>query len=260
MYLPQPIASVIGSEIFRPENTGMSGAQVYLFDEYVLKVRPADSGETADVQALRWLSGRLPVPGIAAHAVEDGKDYLLMTRVKGRMLCDPCVMAQPRVLMDCLAEGLQLLWGTDVTQCPLCRTLREELDEAERRVAAGLVCPGDCEPETFGPGGFADPAALLSWLRRNAPEECLVLSHGDFCLPNLFESGGRLSGMIDLGACGTADSWRDLSLGWRSLKHNSDGHYGKVYPDIDPDDLFRAAGVQKDEERLRYYLLLDELF
>ena len=72
--------------------------------------------------------------------------------------------------------------------------------------------------------------------------------------------GARLSGMIDLGDCGVADPWRDLSLAWRSLKHNSDGHYGKTYPAIDPDNLFRAAGVEKDAERLRYYLLLDELF
>ena len=85
-------------------------------------------------------------------------------------------------------------------------------------------------------------------------------SHGDCCLPNLFTDGRRFSGMIDLGDFGTADPWRDLSYAWRSLKHNSDGFFGKTYPNIDPDDLFRAVGVPKDGERLRLYLLFDELF
>ena len=96
--------------------------------------------------------------------------------------------------------------------------------------------------------------------RANQPPQAQALTHGDFCLPNLFTDGNRFTGMIDLGDCGIADPWRDLSLGWRSLKHNSDGHWGARYPEIDPDDLFRAAGVPKDEQRLRYYLLLDELF
>lgn len=62
-----------------------------------------------------------------------------------------------------------------------------------------------------------------------------------------------------MGNAGAGDRWMDLALGWRSLKHNSDGHYGKTYPNINPDDLFRAAGIPKDEEKLRYYILLDEL-
>ena len=86
-----------------------------------------------------------------------------------------------------------------------------------------------------------------------------MVTHGDFCLPNLFTDGKRFTGFIDVGKTGAGDRWTDLALGWRSLKHNSDGHYGKVYPDINPDDLFRAAGIEKDEEKLRYYILLDEL-
>ena len=91
-----------------------------------------------------------------------------------------------------------------------------------------------------------------------APEA--AAERNSFCLPNLFTDGRRLTGMIDVGGCGVADRWMDLALGWRSLRHNSDGHYGAVYPDIHPDDLFRAAGVAKDERKLRYYILLDELF
>ncbi len=260
MEYPSAIAAIVGQLPYQSDDIGKSGAQVCLFKDYVLKIRPVGGWDTLDTRVLQWIGGRLPAPRVAAHVVEDGRDWLLMTRIRGTMLCRPEIMAKPSLLLDCLAEGLHRLWAADTAGCPFTYSCQEELDIAERAIREGRYSPDDCEPETFGPGGFADPEALLDWLRRNAPEEARVVTHGDYCLPNLFTDGKGLSGMIDLGGCGLADPWRDLSLGWRSLKHNSDGHYGAVYPDIDPDDLFRAAGVPKDPEKLRYYLLLDELF
>ena len=261
MNFPEEIAAAAGPHSGSANTAGMSGATVIEFPDYVLKARPASPASAREVEILSWLQAKnLPSPKIAAHVVRDGTDWLLMTRIRGKMLCDPSVMNNPTLLLDCLAEGLRTLWAADISDCPFERTWASELDQAERAIRAGTYDPSDCEPETFGPGGFESPMALLDWLRKNTPPEQRVLSHGDYCLPNLFTDGRRFTGMIDLGDCGVADPWRDLSLGWRSLKHNSDGHYGHVYPTVDPDDLFRAAGVNKDEERLRYYLLLDELF
>ena len=260
MVLPREIAAVLGPDTGKTNTTGKSNADVIMYRDYVLKIRPAGGGAARENRILEWLGCRgLPVPRIAVHTVRDGTDWLLMTRIRGRMLCDPSVMTSPALLLDCLAEGLHALWNTDISDCPFERTWTDELDAAEACILAGRFDPSDCEPETFGPGGFRDPMDLLKWLRANMPKEDRVLTHGDYCLPNLFTDGRRFSGMIDLGDCGVADPWRDLSLGWRSLKHNSDGRYG-TYPSIDPDDLFRAAGIPKDPERLRYYLLLDELF
>ncbi|MBQ8395417.1 MAG: hypothetical protein IJX54_00285, partial [Oscillospiraceae bacterium] len=60
---------------------------------------------------------------------------------------------------------------------------------------------------------------------------------------------------------GVGDKWRDIALCYRSLKHNFDGTYGgKVYTDFDADMLFDALGIEKNEEKFRYYILLDELF
>lgn len=102
---------------------------------------------------------------------------------------------------------------------------------------------------------------LLEWLEKNRPEFDPVLSHGDFCLPNVFVENGTISGFIDLGDSGIGDKWRDIALCYRSLKHNFDGTFGgKVYPDFDPEMLFDALGIEPDREKLRYYILLDELF
>jgi len=256
---PASIASVLGNRIGKTEELGKSGAQVLLYDDYVLKIRPAGDWDTEDVKILRWLNGKAPVPQVAAHEVWNDRDWLLMTRIQGQELCRPEVMNNPTLLLDCMAEALNTLWLIPIADCPFERTVTENLSHAEEAILSGHFDPSDCEPETFGPGGFENPEALLNWLKSNQPPQDRVVTHGDFCLPNLFTDGKRFTGFIDVGSVGVADRWMDLALGWRSLKHNSDGHYGKVYLNIDPDDLFRAAGVQKDEEKLWYYILLDEL-
>ena len=69
-----------------------------------------------------------------------------------------------------------------------------------------------------------------------------------------------MSGYLDLGFCAVADRYQDIALCWRSLAHNSDGSYGAAYPGIRPDALFDALGITPDREKVRYYILLDELF
>ena len=257
--VPASIAAILGSQTGKMDGLGKSGAQVVLFDDYVLKIRPADRWDTADVRILQWLAGKAPVPQVAAHEVCGGQDWLLMTRIRGTELCKPEVMNRPALLLDCMAEALHILWSIPVEDCIFERTVADNLSHAEAAILSGRFDASGCEPETFGPGGFEDPKALLDWLKCHLPPQDRVVTHGDFCLPNLFTDGKKFTGFIDVGNVGAGDRWMDLALGWRSLKHNSDGHYGKVWPDIDPDDLFRAAGVPKDEEKLRYYILLDEL-
>ena len=256
--IPPSIAALLPGACCRQETIGRSGACVYLFEDYVLKVRPADGKDTADTQVLRWLSGKLPVPEVVAHEIQDGLDWLLTTRIRGRMLCDAFVLERPALLIDCMAEALHMLWSIPISECPFEWTLEADLAHAEAAILSGRFDPSDCEPETFAPGGFESPKALLDWLKTYCPPLDRTFTHGDFCLPNLFTDGERFTGFIDVADAGIADRWMDLALGWRSLKHNTDGHYG-YYPAVDPDDLFRAVGVPKEKEKLRYYLLLDEL-
>lgn len=104
-------------------------------------------------------------------------------------------------------------------------------------------------------------AALLQWLYDNQPKEEPVLSHGDFCLPNIFGTGTQITGYIDLGMTGTADRWCDIAICYRSLSHNYTGRYGnKVYSGYDDMLLFKELGIEPDWEKIRYYILLDELF
>ena len=61
---------------------------------------------------------------------------------------------------------------------------------------------------------------------------------------------------------GPADRWQDIAIAVRSLGHNFDGRYsdGKRIFDFKPRMLLDALEIELDEEKYRYYILLDELF
>lgn len=261
IFIPDAVKRIIGDLPYDLDTTGLSGSQVLMFSDTVLKIEKYRENGDGTVQVMKWLDGKIPVPKVLCHEVCGEYRYLLMSRVTGKMSCNEYYMGRPQELLGLLAEALEMLWSVDISDCPRRRDLDTELEEARYRVENGLVDIDQTEPETFGEGGFASPSELLEWLESNKPPIEPVLSHGDFCLPNIFLNGGAVSGFIDLGDTGIGDRWRDISLCWRSLKHNFDGSYGgKVYKDFDPDMLFEKLNIEPDRDKLRYYILLDELF
>lgn len=261
--IPGRIREITGDRPFQTDETGMSDSEVILFDDMVLKVQAADRmGEAAnEYRMMQWLQGKLPVPKVLACEEENGKNWLLMTRLPGNMLCDERYMKNPELLLQVLTESLKLLWAVDISHCPCVNNLDRKLQMARYNVENGLVDMDNVEPDTFGEGGFQSPGHLLEWLEVNRPEEEIVLSHGDFCLPNIFANEEKPGGFIDLGKTGTADKWLDIALAFRSLSHNYSGRYGgKVYEGFRAERLFEKLGLEPDYEKIRYYILLDELF
>lgn len=226
----------------------------------VLKTGPVRPWTEREPAILRWLEGKLPAPKVLAYEAEAGVSYLLMSRIPGRMACDEAFLEKPETLLPRLAEAVRLLWDVDTEGCPVLRDPEAELTEARLRVEQGLVDVENTQPETFGPGGFRNPEALLRWLEENRPPFEPVFSHGDLCLPNVFLTETGVSGFVDLGDAGAGDRWRDLAICRRSLRDNTNGRYGPARRGVGPDSLFGLLGIRPDEEKLRWYLLLDELF
>jgi kanamycin kinase/aminoglycoside 3'-phosphotransferase-3 len=257
---PAPIQEILQERNYTADSVGQSDSQVLLFSDMVLKIQ-ADSEESRnESQMLAWLSGRLPVPKRLACAVQGGRSFLLMSRAKGEMLAEEKFLKTPARLLDLLAQGLKNLWAVDIKDCPCDNLLSKRLSAARKNVENGLVDVEDAEPGTFGKAGFENPDALLNWLEQNRPKEELYLTHGDFCLPNVFAENGQITGYIDLGKAGVADRWQDIALCYRSLKQNFGGKFGAKNRDFSPDALFEKLGIPKDPEKLQYYILLDELF
>lgn len=59
-------------------------------------------------EILSWLQGRLPVPKIICAEKMGDTRFLLMTKIKGAMLCDTQYLKNPRLLVHLLAEGLKI--------------------------------------------------------------------------------------------------------------------------------------------------------
>lgn len=262
MNIPPKISAIISEKPYTKDNIGMSGSQVLMFDEYVLKIEKFNKINADTVEVMQWLEGKLPVPKILAYETDKEKQYTLMSRMKGKMACDEFYLEHPNELVELLVRALKMLWDIDTSGCPRNRGIEKELAEAKYRVENNLVDLDNVEPTTFGEKGrFKNPEELLKWLQEHKPCYEPVLSHGDFCLPNIFLQNGCVVGFIDLGDTGIGDKWRDIALCYRSLKHNFDGSFGgKVYKGFNPDMFFEKLGIEPNWEKLEYYILLDELF
>lgn len=262
LLIPDKIKKLIAGKKYTIDDMGKSGSTILLFEDCVLKILDSRlHDEESSVEVLNWLKGKLPVPEVLAFEKNGDYQYLLMTRIPGVMSCSEYYMEHPEELLPLLAQALKMLWATDISDYPKIRDFDTELRAARYRVENNLVDIDDAEPDTFGKNGFENPEALLKWLEENKPAYEPVLSHGDFCLPNVLLKDGKVSGFIDCGDMAIGDKWKDIALCYRSLKHNFDGTFGgKVYPDFNPDSLFDALGIEPNWEKIRYWILLDELF
>ena len=108
--MPSKIKEWIDKKPFTEDDIGMSGNQVLIFEDMVLKIEDSSSSVAGQVQMMQWLDGKLPVPKILAYEVENGKSYLLMSKIGGKMSCDTYYLEHPHILLEALACGLKMLW------------------------------------------------------------------------------------------------------------------------------------------------------
>ena len=137
----------------RGQGIGMSGAKVLMFDDCVLKIEPEGRLPSRESQALLWLKGKLPVPEVIHHEMKDGKSYLLMSRLKGRMLCDPLILHNRNRLMKSCAAALKMLWSVDISDCPF---KEEGAGIKDAVLSHGDLCLPNILADNRGITGFLD--------------------------------------------------------------------------------------------------------
>ena len=139
-----------------------------------------------------------------------------------------------------------------IEDCPLDQRLDSKLSKARRNISNGFVDESDFEPENLGKTG----QLVYSELRAAPPpDEDLVFTHGDLCLPNIVIHHGKVSGFIDLDRAGIADRYQDIALFLRSFSLNFEGTSGLTAA------FMRGYGTDSlDREKLDFYRKLDELF
>lgn len=260
--LPLKIYQKLNDLDYKKDCVGMSGAEIIVFDNSVLKIENTCHQSDKESTVLSWLNSKLPVPQIIEFDKQNGKNFLLMSKLKGEMVCSENNMKSVQKMIKVLAEGLKMLWSIDIKDCPFQSRLESRLIDAKYNIDHNLVDVDNAEEETFGNNGFKDVNDLYDYLITHKPEEDLVFTHGDYCLPNVFVHNDKVSGFLDLGKAGVADRWQDIALCVRSLKHNMCDYYGMDESDFEKAKkfLYSQLGITEDKQKLEYYILLDELF
>lgn len=254
MQLPESIRKLIEGQPYSLDETGLSGSTVLLLENTVLKIEKHREQHAQTIEMMQWLRGKLPIPEVMAYVVENGYSYLLMTRIAGEMCCSPYYMEHSDEMVALMAEGLHRLWCIDTTECPRMRTLGEDTEKALERIRGGRL-----NREELLECGFETADEMAEWIEAHPVEYDPVLSHGDYCLPNLLLKDGEISGYIDIGGIGVADRYSDIVDCWNSLKNNFGGVFGgKVYEDFDPDVLFEKLGIEIDPVKFRYCRLIEK--
>ncbi len=259
--LPANIKKHIKNSSYSINDIGHSGSKILCFEnDMVLKIELSSETSNIEHTMIKWLQNKLPVPKLIESCSAYGYNYLLMSKLEGRMSCDEYYLKNPEELVRLLADGLKMLWKVDISDCPYINDAENKIKSSRLRIDKNLIDIDDFEPETFSENGFKDVEELYKFLVDNKPNQELVFSHGDYCLPNIFfnnikniVSNHNVSGFIDLGNCGIADKWQDISLCVRSLNHN-------LGTDAYTDLLFEELEVKKDIDKIRYYILLEKLF
>ncbi|MEI6914122.1 MAG: APH(3') family aminoglycoside O-phosphotransferase [Armatimonadota bacterium] len=237
--------------------TGYSGAEVLRLNYHdhsplVLKMRKLGPGITLKEEAdrLEWACKRLPTAEVFSYCADDVHEFLLMTNIRGVSLEQHANAPEVDAIAHVLADGLRQIHGLSVADCPFDETLDIKLKRAEEGVLANLVSPEQFAEEHKG---WSSQDILQQLIDTRPADEDLVVTHGDYCLPNILMDNGRLAGFVDLGLFGIADRYQDLALASRSLEWNNNAEQIPL--------LFKAYGLETvDEEKLKYYQMLDELY
>lgn len=259
--LPNEIFAIEQGKPYVTNKVGMSGAEVRVYDDFVLKIQPHTELSINEAAFMRYLKGKVLAPDVLAYVTQDGWDYLLMSKLKGEMLFADKFLSNQALLIEKGMEVLSSLWKLPVQSCPCDMTLERRLRLAQYNVEHDNVDLENINPKLLGAKGrFKTPEQLLQWLIINKPSEELTVSHGDFCLPNIIVCGNKV-GIIDFPFGGIADKYSDIALFYRSTKSNLAGKYGgKVYGEPDEKLFSDILGITPNFDKIEYYILLNELF
>ena len=253
---PPPIQRALQGKLMCEAHIGDSSSLVYRASNgdhglYLKTCAAAVSLSFAhEVRILHWLHHRLPVPEVVEYARDASYEYLILTQIPGENCVDAIRTHERAHLVDLLASGLRTVHSLDTSVCPFDERIAAKLEKARCNLDNNLVDEDDFDEERRDMTG-RDVFRALQLTR--PPEDDLVFTHGDYCLPNIILRGDAVSGFVDLGRAGIADRYHDLAIASRSVCHNLGPDYERLF--------FESYGMDHvDEERVTYYRMMDELF
>lgn len=255
--LPNSIKQIIEGLPYTIDTVGESNSLVVIFEDYILKISTLSFDIQNELRVYNTLKDKIPIPKIIECVKENNSIYLLKEKLKGNMLSDPYYMERPELLYKLASEAIQLLWSIDIKNLDLMNTYDTIMEFGCDCNQKGYL--DFKESDSLITKDFSNFDEIIEYLKKNKPIDDNVLCHGDLCIPNIICDGDKLVGFIDLGLMGISNRYHDLAILYRSIKYNFNGTYGKCYLGYDDNRLFELLGIKRNDELIRYYLLLDEI-
>jgi aminoglycoside 3'-phosphotransferase I len=257
--VPAGMAGDVAGYRWTKSDVGEAGCAVHrlhgrvdALDLYLKHGRGALAGDLADEHVrLRWLAQHIPVPAVRHFVSTTDEAWLLTVAVPGQtarqlLRDDP---ATGPAIVDELAGFLRRLHAIAPAECPFMGDHVHRLALGRARIDAGLVDEDDFDDERLG---WSAEEVWIA-LQRSLPLATdRVVTHGDCTLDNILLLDGVIAGCIDVGRAGLADRHQDVAILWNDL-----GEFG---PALQDRLLAQYGQAEIDRDRLRFHLLLDELF
>jgi aminoglycoside 3'-phosphotransferase II len=246
--LPTTIHKIVEGATVIPITIGRSSDDVYRIETnetYYLKIGVALDSE---YEHLQWLDGKLPVPQVIDFEVRNGKQYMLTSEIKGKMLSNldlPIVQC-----LELYAEGAHMWHSLPVEDCPFDQTRKTQIETARQNLEAQQINSANFDSRYFGKSEHELFEDLLNAIPPS--DEDPVVTHGDYCLPNILidPKTAKITGFVDVGTMGVSDRHLDLVLASRSIQYNMGGKY--------IDHFYELYGIEYDAVKYHFYCILNE--
>jgi aminoglycoside 3'-phosphotransferase I len=256
---PAGLSAELGTYTWTRQTVGESGGAVYRLhgkadapDLFLKHGKHAIADDITDeMTRLRWLAGHVPVPAVAHFVRTADEAWLLMTALPGQSAYQ-VMEAHPELqgaVVDALARFLRRLHAIPLSACPFTSDHTYRLAHARARIDAGLVDEDDFDEEREG-WSAEQVWDAMQGLMPLVPDP--VVTHGDYSLDNLFICDRQVVGCVDVGRVGIADRYQDIAIVWNCL-----AEFGRPLQDR---FLVQYGLSDPDWDKLRFHLLLDELF
>lgn len=249
---PKTIEEQILGSTLESVTIGCSGFEVIRVrnnkDEKYLKI--GKKGNLfEEYRKIKWLSDKLNVPQIIVYESDVKNDYLITKAIQGEMLCSMQYLNNPVEAIRLLVQGINEVNQIAIDNCPFNMCIDNRLKKVIEKYEKGLICIEEVDNVWFDK--YQNVENMLKFLKEKKLRETKCFVHGDYAAPNILKSKNSKLSYIDLGDCGISDRWYDIAICEKSIIRN----FGEQYLGI----FYEMLGMERNSEKVEYYLLLQEL-
>ena len=255
--LPEDLVEQLKSYYWQKVNIGWSRSEIHKLTlsknpTLFLKINKITDNLffNKEYEMLDWLKDNVSVPDVIYHSKNSDYEFLLLTEIPGKVSYEVFSKSDIETNLKILAKGLQIFHDLPLGGCPNEVDIDKMIQYAKERLERDLI-----NNENFDVRWkHKTPYELFEDVKRLMPKKIdRVVTHGDYCLPNVIINNNELSGFVDLGSAGINDRHYDLAaISW-SISYNFGDKWLPYF--------FEQYGINYDEidrERMLFYQMLNE--